>query len=228
MRQQFWEDVWNNAQGLPANLPRVTHSTNRRDFRQPSTRMAEAIGSTTNARNFVLLQNSVNVMKGLIEIFKDPIGADRFDDFMNDVGNGDQAAIEQVLAIMRDVSTQSSSWKLALSITFGQLVGVFQYVNDEDIMTRFDTVATSIYDELRIIEVNTFASAGLSAHWNNFYPFYYAQVSERARTWLSDAIRRTREALQQTTTSNNPTLESTLKALNELEDQVETMMYPFE
>lgn len=49
-----------------------------------------------------------------------------------------------------------------------QTIGVFEYLNHEDVITRLDTVSAGIYSDLQIIEANTEGSEGLSAHWNEF------------------------------------------------------------
>ena len=61
----FWLDDW-NSDSLPAGLPRV--SPRSRNLRQPSQRIFERLGLNTNDNHVILLQVSVNSVKGKIEV----------------------------------------------------------------------------------------------------------------------------------------------------------------
>ena len=56
-------------------------------------------------------------------------------------------------------------------------------------------------------------------------PYYFAQVSEFARTYVADRIRSIRMQFQ---ASNNPHRESVLAELLEIENAILDMKYPFE
>ncbi|KAH8762287.1 hypothetical protein BGZ57DRAFT_956494 [Hyaloscypha finlandica] len=61
---------------------------------------------------------------------------------------------------------------------------MFEYIRDPDIITRIDTVAAGIYQDLLLIDQNTQGGTGLAAHWNEFYPSYFGQVSQIASTYI--------------------------------------------
>lgn len=73
---------------------------------------------------------------------------------------------------------------------------------------------------------NTTLNHRLSAHWNEFYPYYFSQVSEFARTWASDQIDWVR-----TQYDANPDAydrENVLKELKEIENDIPNWKYAFE
>lgn len=99
----FWQNVWNDAHGLPSGLPRVTPRSN--DFRQPAQRLFERLGSTTNPSHFILLQNSVNAVKGKLEIFYSPMEVRIFNRHVRLAAGseGTETDIMTFMAPLRDV-----------------------------------------------------------------------------------------------------------------------------
>ncbi|KAK9423441.1 putative cytochrome p450 protein [Seiridium unicorne] len=87
-----------------------------------------------------------------------------------------------------------------------ETIGVFEYINHEDVITRLDTVSAGIYSDLQIIEANTEGSDGLSAHWNEFYPYYFGQFEA----------------------SNSEYRDYVLSELQKIEDKIRDLKYPFE
>lgn len=66
----------------------------------------------------------------------------------------------------------------------------------------------------------------LSAHWNEFYPYYFEQVSEFARTWAGDQITYIREQYQANPGAFDRA--SVLKRLTEIENDIPNWKYPWE
>ena len=136
--ENFWRRVWIDAQGLPANLPRVTPGSP--DIRQPVGRLFEAMGSNSNPRHLTLLEENVNAIKGRIEIFNAPMAQLRFRRYVRSAlnsGNYNPAIdIESFMAPLRETR------------------GTFEYLNSEDIITRMDATTASIYSQLQILELN--------------------------------------------------------------------------
>ncbi|KAK6950778.1 hypothetical protein Daesc_007303 [Daldinia eschscholtzii] len=217
IRAEFWQNVWNNGQGLPSGLPRVT--PNSPELRRPVDRIYERMGSSTNPSHLTILRNSVNAAKGLLEIFRRPMSPDNLRTHVTAALAGSERDIQAFMAPLRDT------------------VAMFQYLRDPDLVTRMDTIAAGVYSELQIIELNTQGSEGLSAHWNEFYPYYFGQVSEFVRNYVSELFSRLslpivsdsiRYIRQQYEASNDPNRESVLKELQEIEDKIPDMKYAFE
>lgn len=80
--RNFWQNVWNDANGLPSGLPPVTPTSG--DIRRPVDRLYEALGFNTNLDPFTLLQNNINRMKGQVEVFRAPMAEDLFDFWLDE------------------------------------------------------------------------------------------------------------------------------------------------
>lgn len=136
--EDFWRNVWTAQDGLPANLRRVTPDSP--DIRQPVGRLYEAIGSNTNARHFTLLEENINGIKGRIETYNAPMAQTRLRRYVRSALNSDNddpaAAIEAFMAPLRETR------------------GVFEYLRSEDVVTRLDATAASIYTQLQLLELN--------------------------------------------------------------------------
>ncbi len=103
----FWQDVWQNAAGLPAGLPPVTPASG--DLRTPYDRVYEALGSTTNPSHFTMLQDAVNAAKGRIENFVSPMDPRRVRSYARAGAAGDEPSIEAFMAPLREVDTLSAA-----------------------------------------------------------------------------------------------------------------------
>lgn len=99
---EFWQEVWNNPGALVADFPRVNPSSP--DIRQPSQRIFEALGSDTNPAHFILLQDSLNSVKGMLENFKRP-QSDRVykKELLPEALKDNLDAIQEILAPLREV-----------------------------------------------------------------------------------------------------------------------------
>ena len=135
--EAFWRDMW-NANSLPAGLPRV--SPGSPDIRNPAQRMYEAIGSNTNAAHFTLLEASINGIKGRIEIFAAPMADVRFTEYVVAALNPSHSESA------RDTSIQSFMAPLRENL------GVFQYLNAPDLVTRVDTTIAAVHAQLLLTE----------------------------------------------------------------------------
>jgi len=100
----FWRNVWDNPQGLPAGLPRVT--PNSPDLRRPWDRTYERLGSDTNPSHFVMLRDAVNAAKGRIENFVRPMSEENIQRHVRTAlagGEGDEKAVEAFMSPLREV-----------------------------------------------------------------------------------------------------------------------------
>ncbi|RYP81113.1 hypothetical protein DL770_005976 [Monosporascus sp. CRB-9-2] len=208
--RNFWESIWNDEFGLPANLPPVT--PNSPDIRRPVGRLYEAIGSNSNPSHFTLLQDVINLMKGRLETFNSPMAPRTLRRHVQDALDPTEA--EPTISIM------------SFMAPLREVRGVFEYLNDDDVVTRMDRVTASIFSQLQIIELNVAEARGLSAHWNEFYPYYFSAVSEFARTWAANQIRYIRGRYQANSRAHRR--EDVLKELQEIEDDIPNWKYAFE
>ncbi|KAK2013705.1 hypothetical protein LZ32DRAFT_675824, partial [Colletotrichum eremochloae] len=209
--EEFWRNVWNNAEGLPSGLPRVSERSPE-DQRRPVDRIFEALGSSNNPAHFTLLQDNINGMKGRVEIFNAPMAQDRFDTFLEDATDSENdSRLVDVMSFMAPLR---------------ELVGLFQYLRADDVVTRIDATAAAVLFQLQLIELHVPESQGLSAHWNEFYPEYFGMVSEFSRTWARDRIRQIREHYDEHTDADHR--EEILDALKEIENDIPDWKYPSE
>jgi chitinase len=96
IRDLFWRNVWDDAQGLPAGLPRMT--PNSPDLRRPWDRIYERFGSDTNPSHFVLLRDAVNAIKGRLENFVRPMSETNMRSNVRRALTGDVPAVEALLS----------------------------------------------------------------------------------------------------------------------------------
>jgi chitinase len=97
----FWRNVWDNTQGLPAGLPRVT--PNSPDLRRPWDRLYERFGSDTNPSHFVLLRDVDNAVKRRIETFVRPMSEVNLRGHVRRALTGDEEAVEAFMSPLREV-----------------------------------------------------------------------------------------------------------------------------
>ncbi len=102
---------------------------------------------------------------------------------------------------------------------------MFDYVRNDAIVTRMDQIATAVRNELAVIERYTQGANGLTAHWDQFYPYYFQQVSEFARTYVANQIRVIR---QEFAAQDSTYRDSVLTELLEIESKIPDMRYAFE
>lgn len=206
----FWRDVWNSANSLPAGLPLV--SLDSPEQRRIPDRLYEALGSNNNPSHFTLLQDNINGMKGRVEIFNAPMAPRRFETFLTDAtDSSNDAPIVDVMSFMAPLR---------------ELVGMFQYLRAYDVITRTDATATAVHFQLQLVELHVADAQGLSAYWNEFYPEYFRLVSQFARTWAQARIAEIRA--QYNANPNAMYREDVKKALKEIEDDIPNWKYPFE
>lgn len=207
MSEAFWRDVWNAADALPAGLPRVTDDS--ADLRRPADRFWEALGANQHIGPFTFLEAVFNGHKGRLEIFVRPQSPERLRSLLNDAVRGDNmTAVNAMLAPLRETR------------------GLFQYLRDSTVMTIMDNTASSIRNQLQIIERNRVDAAGLTAHWDEFYQHYYAQVSMFARDWAAEHINTIRTRYNENPLATDH--DEVLKVLKDIEGDVKNWKYGFE
>lgn len=136
--RNFWENVWNDANGLPAGLTPVTADSP--ELRRPVDRLYEAIGSLINVAMFTLLQDNINLMKGRIEIYNAPMAQTRFRNFVAEAL--DRSTADPIISVMSSMAP------------LREVRGVFEYLNAADVVIRLDANAAAVYAQTQIIERN--------------------------------------------------------------------------
>jgi chitinase len=98
----FWQNVWNNANALPSGLPLIASGSPV--TLSPVQRVFERLGSTTNPDQFVLLRDAVNAVKGSIETFKSPMAINTFEGYVLEAAyEANETALEYFMAPLREV-----------------------------------------------------------------------------------------------------------------------------
>ncbi|KAJ2976628.1 hypothetical protein NQ176_g4845 [Zarea fungicola] len=122
-------------------------------------------------------------------------------------GGGDEESAEAYMAAAR------------------QVVALFEYLNHDAVVTNMDGVAANVRRALRDIGREFPEAEGLAAHWDEAYPYYFAQVSQLAREFMGTHIDRARIAFEGT---DLPYRDSILEELKKLKDKIPKLKYPFE
>jgi chitinase len=148
--EEFWRNVWASANGLPARLPPVTE--NSPDLRAIVDRLFEALGSNSNPFHFTLLQDNLNGMKGRIEVFNAPMASNKFNAYLRNSTNP---------ALSDDLRNRA---RMSFMTPLRELVGMFQYLRADDVVTRIDATATAFLFQLQLTELHVADARGLSAH----------------------------------------------------------------
>ncbi|KAK8081220.1 hypothetical protein PG996_000001 [Apiospora saccharicola] len=210
IRSEFWRNVWNDANALPAGLPPVTPTSP--EMRRPADRIYEALGSATNLEPLTFLDGAINRAKGCIEGYKRPMSEKKLKRYLRNANQGTdsqrQLAVQTFLAPLRETR------------------GVFQYLRDVHVYTTMDNIVSTVYRELRLIEEHIFEARGISDHWTEWYPYYFSEVSAFARDWAAEHIATIRTFYRENPTAGNR--DQVLKELVELEDSVKGWKYMFE
>lgn len=140
----FWQNVWNDGNGLPAGLAPVTPTSP--ELRRPVDRLYEAAGSNNNAAHFTMLQSTINGAKGMVEVFKSPM---------------DPATLRTHVADSLDpTETEPITSVMSFMAPLRELRGMFEYLNSPDVVTRLDTTSAAILSQLQVIEQNVPAAQG--------------------------------------------------------------------
>ncbi|KAI0411936.1 hypothetical protein F5X98DRAFT_356233 [Xylaria grammica] len=205
IRSDFWVNVWNNPQGLPSGLPPVTPGST--DLRRPVDRVFEALGSNTNPSHLVLLQGAIDRVKGRYEGFRPPIENVDFERYVRQGANGNDTAIQSFLAPLRET------------------IAMFEYLRDPAIASRRHTIASSVTQQLQLIERHTRGSEGLTAHWHEFYPFYFNQVSIFARSYVTGRVQYIQRYFSR---AGSYKRESVLAEVKEIADKIPELKYPWD
>ncbi|KAK5658413.1 hypothetical protein OQA88_2390 [Cercophora sp. LCS_1] len=199
---RFWQDIWNAANQLPANDPEFA------DVDTPAEYIAEAIGSSRNRQAMVLLQSTVNGLKGRLEVFNNPVADTRFRTYIRQsTRDANETAVELMMANLRET------------------IAVFEYLNDNEIASRTADVAAEIRRRLVVLEARFPDAQGIVDHWDQAYTHYFGQVSEFARDWLYARVQQVRTAYQAVGT---PFRDYVLDELKIIESKISDCYYPFE
>lgn len=127
---------------------------------------------------------------------------------------------------VRGSGSVSSDGMQAFMGALRQTAGVFTYLNAQDVVTRLDATSAAILAQLRLIEENTPDATGLAAHWNEFYPHYFQQVSQFARDWGARMVQLAREEYE--ANPNAPNRDAVLDELKKIENSIPGWKYAFE
>lgn len=195
--ESFFTNDWARANALPSSFP----------VRQPDQYLNHRIGSTSTPELFVLLETAVNAAKAKLETFQRPMALDVFDGHLENAAAGDQSAVESVFAPMR------------------QTIAMFEYLNDNDVTERLEEANTRAFNALEEIEAEFPAAQGLAAHWAEAYPYYFEQVSEWSRNYVTELVRRAEREFRASDIENRDKI---LAELQEIKDTINYLRYPWE
>ncbi|KAF6788479.1 chitinase [Colletotrichum sojae] len=208
--RNFWSNIWNNPNGLPANLPPVTRGGP--DFRRPEDRLYEALGSNTNPRHFTFLQDNINAIKGRVEIFNAPMARRPFTRFLREaLDRTNDSPMTDIMAFMAPLR---------------ELVGLYEYLRASDVVSSIDAGAAAILGQLQIMELNVADARGLTMQWNEFYPDYFRLVGDFARGWARARIAEVRR--EYGSRPNAVHRDEVLRALKGIEDDIPNWKHPAE
>ncbi|KAL8857507.1 MAG: hypothetical protein Q9178_006002 [Gyalolechia marmorata] len=197
----FWQNVWQNPNALPSSFGKI---------RQPDRFINEQIGSNSIPSPLVILRDAVKGAKGRLETFHRLMAPTVFQNLVNAAAVGDEESVQSFMAPLRET------------------VGVFEYLNDDTVVTEQDAGVARIATALQRIERVFPEAEGLSAHWNEAFRFSLpplTKVSEFARTFMGDQVRYARNAFQ---AENASYREYVLAELKKLEDKIPELKYAFE
>lgn len=150
-------------------------------------------------------------MKGRVEDFKAPMSKAKFDAFLNAATDPPGGELDYL-----DV--------MAFLTPLRELSAMFEYLRDDDVITAIDSSAAAVELQLQLIELHHPDAAGLSRHWDRFYPEYFRLVSEHARTWAQARIVQVRERYAAYPDAEHR--DKVLDALREIEDDIPNCKYP--
>lgn len=123
------------------------------NIRQPDRFVNEQIGSNNNPTPFVILRDAVNGAKGRLEIFNRPMAEDVFQDFVDAAAAGDEQSVESFMAPLREVSLACRPFQRQYEVlTLYQTVAVFEYLNDDTVVTEQDAGVARVATALQRIE----------------------------------------------------------------------------
>ncbi|OCK76955.1 glycoside hydrolase family 18 protein [Lepidopterella palustris CBS 459.81] len=129
---QFFLTAYFSNTGLPAGLPRV--AADSPNLRRPEQCVWEAYGSYMNSRNFILTAAELNSVKGQLFGLTFPIRDNRYCQLVRDSIAGNRTSTNVFLQGLRAT------------------MGVFQYLNDPGVFTRFNNVRNDIRFQYQLLE----------------------------------------------------------------------------
>lgn len=206
----FWTEHWNNPAGLPAGLPPVTSTSP--DLRRPADRVFEAVGSTTNPYAMTMMQDRLQTAKTRLESYTEPISAHSARALLHRAtapdGSGGDGPINDLIAPLQEASA------------------VFEFTRDPEIARQIQAIRGLVAAQLMVVEQHCPGAQGFTAHWDEFYPYYFSAVSEFARRWARRHIGEMRTAYE--ASRGAYARDAVLEELLEREKKVEDMRYAFE
>ncbi|KAF2495510.1 hypothetical protein BU16DRAFT_561793 [Lophium mytilinum] len=200
---EFWEGRYFNNAALPNGIPRFVPGGST--SREPAQRVWEAFGTRFNAANFIPTARLINNYKGAVFALNDPMHVDVLRRTTREAMAGNQTSHELLLQTLRGT------------------IGVFNYLNDDAASERFLNVRDDIRNRLVLLEENVPEADGVVAHWDEWFPDYFAMVEIEARAWLSDTIRYIRTTYENSIRAIGPYpafAEQTFEALYVLEGKI--------
>ncbi|KAL5387453.1 hypothetical protein PMIN04_011564 [Paraphaeosphaeria minitans] len=191
---------------LPAGLPGVGNNDANREILEPATRIIQAGGNTRNPDNFIPTQAQINAMKGRIMGFSAPMEEREFLTTVRDAATGlDSTSTDQLLT------------------TFNVLIGVFDYLQRDDVSLRRARTQAAIAAEFGRTENLDSAMRGAGANYSSIVYRHRRWVESFAQSWLSDHI----EAFEDEILRQEPAnAESLLNTLSDLKNKISDMTIP--
>ncbi|KAI1733454.1 hypothetical protein F4680DRAFT_454935 [Xylaria scruposa] len=205
-----------NAPVLPPGLPMAGTS---RCIKSPAEYMFDQIGSYGNRAGMVLCQRDFNQMKGRVFNLNTQAGTDE-----------QVAPVEQRMFLrLLERSLTSTVAQDQLFEALRQVIGVFRYINDPDILPIVRMNINNMQSAADRIAATVPQLPSIGRMFAEFYPAWYQQAARTSRAWVSDRIndiiaRYTRAIMS----GNAPTNAMQVQMMiNELFDDLQYMVSPF-
>ncbi|KEY74068.1 hypothetical protein S7711_02657 [Stachybotrys chartarum IBT 7711] len=160
------EDVW-NAQILDTS---ITSTGTSRGIRTPNDFFMDQFGSQGNRAPLLLLQRSLNQIKG--RVFGDGVDIEDEDHFTDNLE-----------AVAR--SGQQEDYLLA---NIRETIAVFRYINHPNALPRIQANRRRLREVTAIIEREVPVLAGMHDLHIEFDNAWYRERSANARTWVADRL----------------------------------------
>lgn len=194
------------TESLPAGVGGVGRNDANRDIREPITRIIQAAGNTRNPDNFIPTEDQINGMKGQIMGFNAPMAELRFSTTVRDAATG------------LDINSAQE-----IFTTFNVLIGVFEYLQQDDVALRRARSELAVQLEWgRTEDLDPAMDGAASTHMMMMYR-HNRWVEQFAQNWLSDHI----EAFENEIFKQEPdNAEEMMKTLSDLRSRIKDMTIP--
>jgi chitinase len=207
---QWFKDNWNTGFSALAARPRIGSATGISPD-SPNDRVMESLGSYDYPDPFVPTDKQVNGAKGAIMQLHQPATPNRVSRLAEEAVRLDsQGHLDDLLSAIRAG------------------IAVFEYLNRQDVVERFNMVRRQVRLQLTYIEADVPGARGIAQWWDVFTQDYFDLVGERARIWARNVIQAAAEPFQQALHAGAPLAigNQALGALEQMLDEIDNMVIP--